>query len=133
MSAGVAAVVLLSAALFLLRDAPAAGDALQEPINHLLRYVEQSDCTFIRNGKAYSPRKAAEHMRRKYDHFKNKIQTPEDFIELTATRSAVSGKPYSIRCPGRAEVPATEWLHAELARYRPSVDESALKAGPGPR
>ena len=96
---------------------------LAATIDQLLKYVEESNCTFIRNGKAYDSKKAAEHIRQKYDYFKEKIRTPEDFIELSATRSTATGRLYYIRCPGRAEIPTGEWLRAELSHYRRSVQK----------
>jgi len=40
----------------------------------------------------HSGKEAAEHIRKKYAHFKDQIATAEDFIALSATKSELSGK-----------------------------------------
>ena len=72
----------------------------------------------MRNGREHDSAEAVEHIRRKYRHFDDEIDSAESFIEYSATRSTMSGKPYSIRCPGEAEQPSASWLLEELARYR---------------
>jgi len=62
-------------------------------ISHLLTYLAASDCRYVRNGT-------------------------ERFIELSASKSTLSGKSYSIRCPGQSEQSSKAWLNAELQRYR---------------
>ena len=88
-----------------------------EEIAVLLLFVEQSECTFIRNGKQYDGYEARGHIETKYGHFKEKIATTEDFIELAATKSIMSGKPYRVLCNGQ-EMNLADWLHAELAKLR---------------
>ena len=100
--------------------AETAGEDLQAVIAHLLEYVATSDVVFIRNGKEHSAADAADHIRKKYNHYKDRIETPEDFIRLSATKSMMSGKPYTIRLPDGTVVATKEWLEAELARYRVS-------------
>lgn len=91
----------------------------EQEISHLMAYIHSSDCTFIRNDKAYDALRAREHIRTKYQAAKRWIKSTEDFIELTATKSSVSGRPYFVQC-GDLEIPCAEWLKAELARYRES-------------
>ena len=88
-----------------------------EEIAALLLFVEQSECTFIRNGKQYNDLEARGHIETKYDHFKEKISTTEDFIELAATKSIMSGKPYKVLCSGK-EMNLADWLQAELVKQR---------------
>ena len=57
-----------------------AGESLEQTINYLLDYVVKSDATFIRNGQTHTPQEAVNHIKAKYEHFKNEIKTPEDFI-----------------------------------------------------
>ncbi len=90
----------------------------QDAIQHLLDYVTRSDRVFIRNSKQYSPREAAEHMQKKYEHFKDEIETPEQFIELCATRSLLSGKPYLVMDKQGKTIKTGEWLATELEAYR---------------
>lgn len=88
-----------------------------EEIAALLLFVEQSECSFIRNGKQYDGSEARGHIETKYDHFKEKIATTEDFIEYAATKSVMSGKPYRVLCNGQ-EMNLADWLQAELAKLR---------------
>jgi uncharacterized protein DUF5329 len=90
----------------------------QDAIGHLIRFVETSSCTFIRNGSEYDSRDAVDHIKRKYSYFQRKIHTAEDFIALAATKSEFSGKPYVVRCGKRDEMPTADWLGAELRNFR---------------
>jgi hypothetical protein len=87
-------------------------------VEHLLATLETSDCVMIRNGRAHDGREAAEHVRRKYDHFRDRIGSTEDFIAYSATKSLVSGRAYQVQCPGEGPQPAADWLLNELAAYR---------------
>lgn len=86
-------------------------------IDYLIGRVAGSPLTFIRNGKEYSSEQAAAHIRKKYDYFKSRIETPEDFIRLCASRSLVSGKPYEVVAPDGV-VTLQSWLYHILAMYR---------------
>ena len=74
---------------------------------------------FIRNDVRYSGKKASEHMQKKYAHFRDKIKAPEDFIELCASRSLLSGKPYLVINKKGEKISAR--LRTELVVYRTSV------------
>ncbi len=89
----------------------------QQEIDHLMRYIAASDCRFIRNGKAYDPQAAREHIQKKYDYLQSRIRSAEDFIHHAASRSSMSGAPYLVDC-GQKPTPCADWLHAELARFR---------------
>jgi hypothetical protein len=86
-------------------------------IEHLLDFVENSSCIFIRNGTEYDSRKAREHIYKKYEYAKRWIDDTEEFIEYTATGSSISGTPYRVRCQGRNR-PSAQWLLEELERFR---------------
>ena len=113
-SRGYLAVVLLALAGSALADK-------QSEIEHLLSYVENSGCKFERNGDRFDSHKAREHIQRKYDYVmrwaSSRIQSTEDFIELTATESSMSGKKYYVNCDGESQS-SSEWLLEELSRYR---------------
>jgi hypothetical protein len=100
------------------RPAAAAEENLQETIDYLLEYVRNSDATFIRNGKEHSPEAAADHIMKKYKHYRKKIKTPEDFIRLSATKSTMSGKAYHIRTKDGVTMTSAEWLLQALEEYR---------------
>ncbi len=87
-------------------------------IDHLLAYVKNTQCKYIRNGDVYNGTKAVQHIQRKYDYFKDDIRSAEDFIRLSATKSIILGSKYHIKCPGQKKVESASWLLDELHRYR---------------
>ena len=90
-----------------------------EEISSLLHFIEQSECTFIRNGKQYDTLEARQHIEKKYNYFKERITTAEDFIQYSAARSSITGKPYRVLCKG-VSMNSSDWLNAELDRIRTS-------------
>ena len=107
-----------AAGLFLAVSAGAPASDTDTEIEYLLSVVAQSDCTFVRNGDAHSGQEAAAHMRKKFDHFSERITSAESFIEYSATKSLVSGKDYSVDCPGYDPQPTGQWLLEKLDAYR---------------
>jgi hypothetical protein len=91
---------------------------LDTTIQHLITYVKESGVTFERNFSSHDSVEAAEHIEKKYQHFKDEIDTSEKFIELSATASLVTGKKYRVITKQGEELPAGVWLNAELERYR---------------
>ena len=57
-------------------------------------------------------------MNRKYQHTRGDIETPDEFIELCATKSLLSGKPYLVVAAEGKEQRTSDWLRAELAAYQ---------------
>ena len=119
--------VLLAAAVFFtatLWVVPASiadesrAEELDRTISYLLQHVARSNLIFIRNGVMHSPREAEEHMRRKYEYFKKKIQTPEDFIRLCASMSTVTGNPYQVKLPDGRVLRTDQWMLSALSQYR---------------
>ena len=86
-------------------------------IDHLIHYLETSNCTFIRNAKTHNSQDASEHIQKKYAHTKRWIKSTEDFIKYAATESSMSGRPYYVECDG-VKTPTAQWLTEELARFR---------------
>ena len=99
--------------------------AVEKSISHLLKFIEESNCKFIRNDEEHDSKYAAEHIRKKYDYFKDKIDTPEEFIELCATKSLMSGRPYMVRCEGDRKTPTADWLKSELDDYRSNSSQAS--------
>ncbi len=93
---------------------------VQIEVNFLLGYVDGSACEFYRNGTWRDSKAAQEHLRDKYNYLvaRNQINTTEDFIEMAATKSSLSGQPYKVRCNGSATVTSNQWLRDELTRFR---------------
>lgn len=111
----------LSCLFFLWVQGAIAGeyrDIQTTEIQHLLKTVLHSGCTFIRNGNAYSPAEAVAHINRKYAYFKPEIDSTEKFIELSATQSTLTGELYTIQCPGKEVVKSRKWLLEELQSFR---------------
>jgi hypothetical protein len=98
--------------------------AREAEISHLLTFVRTSGVVFLRNGDEHSAEEAAEHIAKKAKHFQKDIDSTERFVELTATRSLVSKKPYQVRHPDGTLQPSGEWLLEELARHRQSQPSS---------
>ena len=88
-----------------------------EEIASLLHFIEQSECTFIRNGKQYDSVKSRQHIEIKYNYYKKLITTAEDFIQYSATASSITGKPYRVICNGMS-MNSSDWLNAELDKMR---------------
>ncbi len=98
-----------------------------EPVvRYLIGYVAESQHTFVRNSVRYSGPEAARHMQRKYEYLRDRIDTVEDFIELAASRSSLSGKAYLVMDGEGAATPSGRWLRAALVEYcaRHRTDES---------
>jgi len=89
-------------------------------VEHLLAFVESSGCTFIRNGDQHAATDSVSHIQKKYDYYRDDIENTEDFIRYSATKSVLSGKYYTVRCPGQEIMRAQDWLMAELEHYRES-------------
>lgn len=87
-----------------------------QTINFLVKAVSQSNLTFIRNGEKHTCKEAAEHMMKKYDFFRSRVKTTDDFISLCATKSILSGKPYMV-VTKQGTIPVAQWLEQELAEH----------------
>jgi len=109
---------LFVAVLLLSTFAFAVDKATEAEIDHLLAYVKKTECKYIRNGTVHDGQEAAEHIKAKYDHYKDEIKTTEDFIRLSATQSLISGKKYYIECTGQEKMQSSQWLLEELKRFR---------------
>ena len=115
--------LILLVAMLLILVAPrgiAAQQAedLDTTVRYLITYVKQSDVTFERNFSSYNGTDAAAHINKKYQHFKDEIDTPEKFIELCATASLMTRKLYLVTTKQGKQQPSSEWLNTELAVYR---------------
>ena len=91
----------------------------QKPeVVHLLEFVRSSDCIMVRNGSEHIGEKAVSHIQKKYDYFRDDINSTETFIEYSATKSTMSGKYYTVRCPDGKEMKTQDWLLDELKVFR---------------
>ena len=101
----------------------AEGESTPQVIEFLIRTVAQSKLDFIRNGEKHTSAEAAEHMREKYDYFRSKIETPEDFIRLCASKSLLSSKPYLV-VTAHGTIPTAKWLQEKLAVHLQSQNHA---------
>ena len=120
----------LIAALILGAAMPAGAAEHRSPatdaeIEYLLARVTDSGYVFIRNGDEHDGAEAASHMRRKFEHFDDEIETAEEFIENSATRSLLTRRAYEVRFPDGTQTETAAWLLGELAAYRDERDGAA--------
>lgn len=94
--------------------------AAKAEVTALLGKLTASSCEFNRNGDWFSAAEAKSHLERKLSYLEDKhlVKTAEQFIDLGASRSSMSGKPYLVRCGGAAPVESKTWLTRELAAVR---------------
>lgn len=92
-------------------------------IAHLMTYIRASSCEFLRNGAWHSAEAAHDHIMKKlkYIRYRDTLRDAEQFIEMAATRSSMTGEIYQVRCPGVPLQDCSRWLLDELGRYRKSA------------
>jgi len=71
---------------------------------------------FIRNGSEHTPAEAADHLRLKWRNAGKRVKTAPEFIQVCATGSSMSGRPYEIRLKDGRTVLSRDWLWTELKR-----------------
>ena len=112
--------LLLLALMMAVPAGAAPPPAAVREIEGLIAALGASGCDFQRNGSWYPAKKAEQHLRRKYDYLRerDKVATAEQFIALAGTRSSMSGRAYSVRCPGKPVVDSAAWLQGRLRALR---------------
>jgi hypothetical protein len=85
-------------------------------IEALIRAVEASDAVFFREGKEYSGKEAAEHIRGKYEAARSVVRSVDEFIDRVAGASWTTGVEYRVRPKGGEETGAKAWLREERDR-----------------
>ena len=90
-------------------------------VKHLLDFIKNSGCIINRNGTDHPADKGISHIETKYDYFRDDINSTEDFIELSATKSTMSGDYYTVTCPGENTIRTQDWLLTELKSFRSKV------------
>jgi len=124
----VSPLLILASVASLVTAAPLPPPARAE-VDALLTRLQSSGCEFNRNGSWYSGTEAKAHLLKKLDYLEGKdlVKTAEQFIEQGASTSSMSGKPYLVRCAGKAPVESGQWLKAELLQVR------AVRSASSPR
>lgn len=102
------------------RPVPVATAEAPREIAAMLALLRASPCRFERNGRWYDGARAADHLQRKLDYAvgRGMAGSAEAFIDLAATRSSFSGRPYRVQCGDVPPVPARDWFLAVLADLR---------------
>lgn len=111
----------LLAALSLGAAAAPTPPAVRAEIDALMAKMSASHCQFERNGSWHSAQEARRHLLRKLDYIEKRRETlasAEQFIDVAASKSSFSGKPYRVKCGSGAAVPSREWLNRELKALR---------------
>lgn len=94
------------------------GQQYEKEISYLLDTVKMTECKYERNGDLHDGYEASEHMNNKYNYYKKKIKTAEDFIRLCATKSTMTGKKYRILCKDDQAYNSDEWMNEKLEEFR---------------
>ena len=110
-------------------NADVSAEQLKE-VHHLLAFVKNSNCIINRNGTDYPADKGLSHIEKKYDYFRDDIENTEDFIELSATKSTMSGDYYMVRCPEKETIKTKDWLLTELKKYRLKYERRSQNIDP---
>ena len=113
----------LSNIFFFAAAATPLSPVTRSEIDGLMGRLETAKCEFNRNGKWYTGAEAKSHLLRKLQYLEERgaVQTTEQFIELAATGSSVSGQPYLVKCDNGAPVASGTWLGAQLQAVRKSM------------
>jgi Family of unknown function (DUF5329) len=100
---------------------PAApASAVTQEVSALLDTVGSSECRFYRNGTWHTANQAKQHLRTKLDYMQKRgvIKSAEQFIELAATKSSVTGTRYKMACGSDNPQDAAAWLNSKLLVIR---------------
>jgi len=111
----------LLAALCLGAQAAPTPPAIRAEIDGLMAKMSASGCQFERNGSWHDAAKARKHLLRKLDYIEGRRETlasTEQFIEVAATKSSFSGRPYRVKCNNAQPLPSRDWLLRELNTLR---------------
>ena len=111
-------VLVILAAVFLGSANADVSKEQQLEVEHLMKFLKNSSCEINRNGRFHKGDEAVSHIKKKYGYFRDEINTTEEFIEYTATKSTMSGKYYRVKCSDGEEFKTKDWLLNELKSYR---------------
>jgi hypothetical protein len=94
--------------------------AAKAEVTAILARLESSGCQFNRNGTWHTGAEARSHLQSKLAYFENKAapKSAEEFIDLAATKSSITGSTYQVKCGVEASVPSAAWLKLQLQEVR---------------
>jgi len=121
--------IALLFAAFACTSAFSASDpaSIRSEITALLVRLGESGCQFNRNGSWHSSAEARDHLARKLEYIEKRsaLVSAEQFIELAASKSSMSGNPYLVRCGEQAAVSSQSWLMSQLQSIRSAANGEA--------
>lgn len=96
----------------------------------VLNRLASSGCQFERNGSWYTGTEAKNHLLRKLEYLEGNghASSAEDFVELAASKSSVSGKPYKVRCGSAPPTESKQWLLGQLQSIRTAKQHAPDKS-----
>ena len=102
--------------------------AAKAEVDILLTRLANSGCEFNRNGSWYTAAEAKSHLAQKLKYLedRNMVQTTEQFIELAASGSSMSGQPYLVKCGKSVPVQSSQWLRSELKDLRSATRTKSM-------
>jgi len=114
------ATVLTCAAIATTAAAAPLSPSARTEIDALMSKLEASGCEFNRNGTWHSGTEAKAHLLRKLKYLEDKgmVQSTEQFIELAASGSSVTGQPYLVRCGNGTPIQSATWLLSQMRAMR---------------
>lgn len=114
------ATVLTCAAIATTAAAASLSPGARTEIDALMSKLEASSCEFNRNGSWHSATEAKAHLIRKLKYLEDKgmVQSTEQFIELAASTSSVTGQPYLVKCGDGAPIQSRTWLLTQMRAMR---------------
>jgi len=94
--------------------------AVRAEIDALLERLETSGCRFGRNQEWHAGADARTHLLRKLEYVEKigTIRSTEQFVDVAATKSSLSGAPYAVQCGNAAAENSAPWLLAQLEKMR---------------
>jgi hypothetical protein len=122
-SSGLMRRLLLSLLTWLFVSACAAAPLLpaaRTEIDGLMNRLEASGCEFQRNGSWHTAVEARAHLLRKLKYLEDVgvVKSAEQFIDLVASASSMSGEPYLVRCANSAPLASRTWMLLQLQAIR---------------
>jgi hypothetical protein len=128
----IAAILLLLASGTAIAQTPS--HATNREIVQLFAALESSKCEFYRNGSWHNAQRASAHLHQKYSYLLKKglVTSTESFIDLAASKSSMSGKPYLVRCGAAQPITSKLWFTNRLKelRGRPAGANNSFKPKP---
>ncbi len=103
-----------------------------QKVQFLLKSVEESEATFIRNGDEHQAKKARQHLESKMNMARKmfwffgpaKKITAIEFIEKIASESSTTGEKYKLRLKSGEEMETGPWLKEILKEFKSSREST---------